>query len=149
MTTVASGDLLGRAVHQEYKKLCLNAEMRAAGMQIASDKLVDKLRTHTSWLNKRIRTTTRRFLTPKGSYSDAASRWETYRSLLNILGRYLLGNHMAMAHMSTHRMANSSNIWPRKLRVAWKYVEPIPEIHGVRKKREEKIKDVQKVKTSV
>lgn len=50
-----------------------------------------------------------------------------YLSLLNIRGRYLLGNHMAMAHMSTHRMANSSSIWPRKLRVAWKYVEPMPE----------------------
>lgn len=52
--------------------------------------------------------------------------WSTYRSLLNILGRYLLGNHMAMAHMRTHKMASSSNIWPRKLRVAWKYVDPIP-----------------------
>lgn len=61
------------------------------------------------------------------SSTDAASAGTTHLSLLNILGRYLLGNHMAMAHMSTHRMANSSSIWPRKLRVAWKYVEPMPE----------------------
>lgn len=36
--------------------------------------------------------------------------WSPYLSLLKILGRYLLGNHMAMAHMSTHRMASSSSI---------------------------------------
>lgn len=57
-----------------------------------------------------------------------------YLSLLNTLGRYLLGNHIAMAHMRTHRMASSSSIWPRKLRVAWKYVDPMPERNG--KKRQ-------------
>lgn len=49
-----------------------------------------------------------------------------YLFLWNILGRSLLGNHMAKAHISTQRIASSSNIWPRKLSVAWKYAEPTP-----------------------
>lgn len=51
---------------------------------------------------------------------------QSHLSLRKILGRYLLGNHMPMAHIRTQRIANSSSICPRKLRVAWKYVEPIP-----------------------
>ena len=71
----------------------------------------------------------------EGSYSDSVLHWSTYRSLLNILGRYLLGNHMAMAHISTQSIANSSSIWPRKLRVAWKYVDPMPERQRGRRKK--------------
>lgn len=41
-----------------------------------------------------------------------------YLSFRKTLGRYLLGNHMARAHISTQRIASSSSIWPRKLRVA-------------------------------
>lgn len=67
-------------------------------------------------------------------------RW-THLSFLKALGRYLFGNHMAMAHISTHRMASSSNIWPRKLRVAWKYVDPMPETQGQRRHGKEFVKE--------
>lgn len=47
-------------------------------------------------------------------------------------GKSLRGNHIAYPTASTHRMDNSSNIWPTKLSVMWKYAEKTPEKQRVK-----------------
>lgn len=52
----------------------------------------------------------------------------TYLLFLQNLGKYFFGQNKEYAAINTHNMANSSNSWPIRLRVAWKYIELRPTI---------------------